>query len=150
MAIAIKDKDSKQVENRKEGLTNKYIEEFGLKHCKDFLGVFPSDIQPVVKNLKSFSIIFNESEHDEEGSHFVCVFLKNGKCYYFDSLGLKLENENIITFLKKYINVKVIENNIQIQSFESLFCGYYCLSFLIFLSKGFDIRKYFKNLIKKI
>jgi hypothetical protein len=53
------------------GLTNKYVEDFGRKHCKNFIGTFPCNILPDVEENDIFSLVFNESRHDEEGSHFV-------------------------------------------------------------------------------
>ena len=112
------------------GLTNKYVEDIG----KD-IGTFPCNILPDIKNVKSFSIIFNESRHDEEGSHFVAVFADKEKIYYFDSLGLKCENKYILKFLS-CSGRKIKENDIQIQSYDSIFCGYFCLSYIFYMSKG--------------
>jgi len=127
------------------GLTNKYVEDFGMKHCDNFLGVFPCNIYPDVKKLNFFSIIFNESKHDEDGTHFVCVYSDKNFFYYFDSLGLKLENIYILNFINKNLNgKKMIENKTQIQSYDSIFCGYFCLSFIIYMSSKMNIKKYYK------
>jgi len=55
------------------GLTNKYVENIGKEHCRDFIGTFPCNILPEIEGKESFSVIFNESRHDEEGTHFVAV-----------------------------------------------------------------------------
>ena len=67
--------------NKMSGLTSKYLEDFGKKYCKIFLGVFPSDIHPNIENCEKFSLIFNESAHDQEGTHFVSVYA-NKKKYF--------------------------------------------------------------------
>lgn len=126
------------------GLTNKYVEDFGLKHCKNFLGVFPCNLHPEVGIANSFSIIFNESKHDEEGTHFVCVYSNEKIIYYFDSLGLKLENDYILNFINKHLHgKKLTENKTQIQSYDSIFCGYFCLSFAMFMTSNINIKKYY-------
>jgi len=127
------------------GLTNKYVEDLGKKHCDNFLGVFPCNIHPDVKKINFFSIIFNESKHDEEGTHFVCIYSDKKNIYYFDSLGLKLENIYILNFINKNLNgKKFTENKTQIQSYDSIFCGYFCLSFIIYMSSKMNIKKYYK------
>jgi len=126
------------------GLTNGYVESIGKKHCKGFLGVFPCNIQPTIKQInKNFSLIFNESKHNEDGSHFIAVFSNSHKIYYFDSLGLKCENEYILKFINQF-NKEIIENNVQIQSYNSIFCGYFCLAFVIFMSINKNHKSFFE------
>lgn len=125
------------------GLTNKYVEDLGKKHCKNFIGTFPCNILPDIRGKDTFSLVFNESKHNEEGSHFVCIFADKNYIYFFDSLGLKCENEYILNFLRT-TGRKIKENDIQIQSYDSIFCGYFCLSFIFYMSKGYIYTKYFK------
>lgn len=124
------------------GLTNKYIEDLGKKHCKNFIGTFPCNIHPNVNGKQTFSLVFNESKHNEDGSHFVCVYANKKEIFYFDSLGLKCENEYILNFLKT-CGREIKENDIQIQSYNSIFCGYFCLSFIFYMKEGYSYRKYF-------
>jgi hypothetical protein len=131
------------------GLTNKYVEDIGKLLCKNFIGTFPCNILPDIKNVKSFSIIFNESRHDEEGSHFVAVFADKEKIYYFDSLGLKCENKYILNFILS-TGREIIENNTQIQSYDSIFCGFFCLSFIIYMSKKCEYKNFFKIYSKNL
>ena len=125
------------------GLTNKYVENIGKEHCRDFIGTFPCNILPEIEGKESFSVIFNESRHDEEGTHFVAVFANKEKIFYFDSLGLKCENKYINSFIETS-GREIKENNVQIQSYNSIFCGYFCLSFIIFMTKKYEYDKYFE------
>ena len=127
------------------GLTNDYVETLGKKHCKSFIGVFPCNIHPEInKSTKQFSLIFNESKHNESGTHFVAVYSNNNKIFYFDSLGLKCENEYVLKFLKSF-EKEIIQNSKQIQSYNSIFCGYFCLAFVNFMSKQNNL-KHFLNI----
>jgi len=63
------------------GLTNNYVEDIGKQHCRNFIGTFPCNILPEIEWEESFSIIFNQSRHDEEGSHFVAVFADKEKIF---------------------------------------------------------------------
>ena len=124
-----------------EGLTGKHLEEFGQKHCKNFLGVFSCDLYPDISKRKIFSVIFNESKHDEKGTHFVCLYAKTNVVYYFDSLGLKCENEYILKFINS-TRRRVIEVGKQIQSFDSIFCGYFSISFIMYMCNNLPYKKY--------
>lgn len=126
-----------------EGLTANYLENLGKKHCKHFLGVFSCNMHPNIENCEIFSVIFNESRHNEEGTHFVCVFAKKNVIYYFDSLGLKCENDYIIRFLNSS-GREIIEIRKQIQSFESVFCGFFSLSFILCMCKNISEINYVK------
>lgn len=129
------------------GLTNGYVEKLGKKYCSNFLGVFPSDFYPDTNNKSTFSIIFNESRHDEEGTHFVAIFANKHYLYYFDSLGLKLENDYILNFVKMQ-NRSLVENKTQIQSYESIFCGFFCLTFILYMEK-FKYKNFFNHFSTK-
>jgi hypothetical protein len=114
------------------GLTSKYLEDFGKKYCNTFLGVYPSDLHPNIKDNSKFSLIFNESKHDQEGTHFVGVYATRKRIFLMDSLGLKCENENILEFLKSSKR-DIVETKKQIQSFDSIYCGYFSIAFILFM-----------------
>ena len=124
------------------GLTNKYVENLGLCLVDNFLGTFPCDIQPDVSGLKSFSAVFNESKHSDPGSHFVCIYANEKKLFYFDSMGLSLENDYIKLFAYS-CGRTVIPSSIQIQSLDSIMCGFFCICFLLYMSLGFDFKNFF-------
>lgn len=125
------------------GLTNDYVENLGLRLVGNYLGTFPCDIQPDVEGLKSFSLVFNESKHDDEGSHFVCVYSTEDKIYYFDSMGLSLENDYIKMFVFS-CGRPVVLSDVQIQSFNSNMCGFFCICFLLYMSLGMNFKNFFK------
>jgi len=111
------------------GITNGDLE----KLCKNFLnnnflGVFPSDVVPR-SNKNLWSIIFNLSPHDEEGSHFIAIVKRVKKIFYFDSFGKKCLNEKLNAFMNSY-KLPIEYNTIKIQDDRSSLCGYYCFYFL--------------------
>lgn len=115
-----------------EGLTNEYLEKTSKKILKrkNFIGVFPADANPDVKQ-KTFSIIFNTGNYNSDGEHFVAIYITRNTIYYFDSFGMKASNKNILKFINKYQRKNFYFNSTQIQSKLSNFCGFYCLAFLI-------------------
>ena len=119
------------------GLTNHDLENFCKKILgNSFLGVYPSDAQPLTfKKRDNVSVIFNLSPHNETGSHFVAVFKKNKKIFYFDSFGKILKNKHLLKFLKP-LTLTLYCNMKSIQSKKSNFCGLFCLAFLIVCQKN--------------
>lgn len=129
------------------GLTNKYVENLGKHYLKTFAGVFPCNTHPDVKESEHFSVIFNESKHNEEGTHFVAIFANKQHLYYFDSLGLKLENRYIKLFCTSQ-GRRLVENKEQIQSFDSLFCGYFCVCFIMYMEATMDFSQFCNHFCK--
>jgi hypothetical protein len=115
------------------GLTNKYVEDIGKKILgKIFLGTFPCDFNIQTKGRKVFCLIFNLSKHNTKGSHFVAIYTSKNEMIYFDSYGKKPTNKDIKAFISKNIKFrKLIINKKCIQSCSSIFCGFYCLGFLL-------------------
>ena len=125
------------------GLTNQYVEKTGGKLLKkNFLGCYPCDLQPTIKT-KTFSVVFNLSKHNEEGSHFVCIYSNKQKITYFDSFGESCFNPLIKKFLcKNSKNRKVEYNDTKIQDNSSNFCGVFCLAFLMSQERQIPIDKF--------
>lgn len=134
------------------GLTNRELEAYCKKFIgKSFLGVYPCDSHP--KNLKKFkndnvSFIYNLSPHYENGSHFVAILKLKDTFYFFDSYGKLCKNKDILKFLKLYTNQLICNTKI-IQAKNSIFCGLYCLAFLLTCQKNKKSMKYFVSKFSK-
>jgi hypothetical protein len=126
------------------GLTNEYVEKTGKKILgKIFLGTFPCDLHPKTKNKKQFCLVFNLSKHDTKGSHFIAVFASEKEIIYFDPFGKKLTNTYIKKFIKNSkIGRKQITNSKCIQSCSSIFCGFFCLGFLLSQKNGIKLKSF--------
>lgn len=128
--------------------TNGYIENTGCKILKNFIGCFPSDLQPITKKAK-FSIIFNLSKHDEKGSHFVAIYKDKERLIYFDSFGEPVSNKLLLKFINKHQkHRKYSYNKTKIQDDSSSFCGIFCLSFLATQENNISLAKYLQNFNK--
>ena len=118
-----------------KGLTNQELEKLTKSILGEkFLGVYPCDSTPRIIDKQIFSVIFNMSKHNENGSHFISILKKNQTVFYFDSRGKKCDNVYILNFLK-HISNKYSFNNFQMQNDSSIFCGVYCLGFLVACQK---------------
>ena len=128
--------------------TNGYIEKTGCKVLKNFIGCFPADLQPITKK-QQFSLVFNLSKHNEEGSHFVAIYKNKHQLIYFDSFGEPPQKKLIKQFLKKHEkNRKFLYNKIKIQDDTSYFCGIFCLSFLVSQENNMSLKNFLNNFDK--
>ena len=109
-------------------LTNKYIE-YVMQFIPGFQGVFSSDTIPLLIKNKS-SLIINFDKREDPGSHFIAVFkLDENNCYYFDSLKLGILPASVGEYLYQYNFIFDLSK--EIQSYESTYCGFYCMLFII-------------------
>jgi hypothetical protein len=115
------------------GLTIGYLEELGKKLSgPQFVGVYPCDILPNVKNKPVFSVIFNLAKHNQEGTHYVAIVANQRFLTYFDSFGKPCQNVDIKNFIaNNKLSRKVLVNTQILQHENSNFCGFYCLAFIL-------------------
>ena len=124
------------------GLTNKYIEKLLSQYSSSFKGVFSCNTLPIIHG--DFTLISNLSKDTEPGTHFITIIVKNGQVYYFDPIGLPCINKNIKTYLN-YYSKQHFYNQIQYQCWDSIFCGFYCILFILLHDLKFSI-SHFKKL----
>ena len=132
------------------GLTNEYIEKLGKKICtKNFLGCFCSDMTPETPKSGEYSIIFNLDNCNGKGTHFIAIYCKKNELFYFDSYGVTCDNPKIKKYIKTIANSrKCLYNTKCIQSYKSVFCGFFCLSFILSQESNINPIEYIK-LFKK-
>ena len=113
------------------GVTSEYLAKLA-KNCLDIQPeILPCDIfQSESKLTANKSFIINSQISNLPGSHFLCVLIKEEEIIYFDSLAFPLLNSYIKTKLKT-VNKPIKYCIHPIQGANSVFCGLYCLSFLI-------------------
>ena len=99
-----------------------------LDYNYSFIGCYPHDILPHIKRKSNISIIINTANSKRIGEHWVAMKMTNDKCFYFDSFGVEIINENIKKFAKIYKNV--IYSARCIQNIESEKCGEFCVAFI--------------------
>jgi hypothetical protein len=117
---------------------------------KIFGGTYPIDKLPKRVQYPSCFVINNQPSY-QTGEHWVAVyFTKNKNAVFFDSYGNNPSFYKLTKFVKN--NSKMFEyNHKQIQSYLSEYCGYYCLLFLLFISREntlTDFLSFFKNPVK--
>jgi hypothetical protein len=116
---------------------------FNFPTTKDnYVGTFAIDKIPKSITYPS-SMIINNEPSTRSGSHWIAIyFFKNKKAIFFDSYGQSAKSYKLNIFLKKN-SVSFIENKQILQAY-SPYCGYYCVLFIIFMSLGYNLKKYLK------
>jgi hypothetical protein len=119
-------------------LSNHDIDELVIKMgISNFKGCYYKDKLKTIQPNSSYIINLN-SEMDEKGSkntgsHWCCLVTNDMKqAIYFDSYGEREPNE--IRNLLKSKQYSIAHTSKNIQSLMSNLCGFFCLSFIYFLS----------------
>ena len=118
------------------GLSNIFLNNYIQPRCKNFIGVFSSDDLPSYPPASPCCLIANSSKRNREGSHFVAMYInKKNQLYYFDSFGSlpQIWNKCLMKFLRPWIEKNSFKSILPhpIQSFRSLFCGWYAAAFCL-------------------
>ena len=100
-----------------------------LKDQRGFLGCFAcNDLPPFPKKFP-VSMIINTHRKNQPGEHWLALVLTKSKCLYFDSFGVGITEETIVSYLQQKYE-KVTVNNECIQHFNSTSCGLFCVAFI--------------------
>ena len=109
-----------------------------IKKCeelkiKNFQGVFMRDELKNKKSTKNECMVINIDHSSNEGTHWTCLFIKNGVSYYFDSYGFEPTLEVV-----EYCKEPRYYSSFPIQKITEVICGHYCIYVLYKLSIGKD------------
>ena len=99
-----------------------------LYYNNSFIGCYAYDTLPYIKRKSNISIVINTANSKLIGEHWVAIKMINNECFYFDSFGVGIVNENIKEFVKIYKTV--IYSTRCIQNIESDKCGEFCVAFI--------------------
>lgn len=115
------------------GISNVYIDSVLCEYADNFMGTFSSN-EVEDKMLKvGQSLVINLSPVDKPGSHFVAAKAVSSKeLCFFDSLQLSQIPFAILNFLRNQ-RKSVTTLNWRIQHYESSFCGFFCIAFVLSL-----------------
>lgn len=105
-----------------------------------FGGLGASDFLPRQIHYPS-AYILNTDRQSGPGIHWVSVYFdENGNAEFFDSFGFHPAMYGFLDFLKTQSR-DFSYNNMQIQSSNSVTCGYFCIFFLYHRCRGVSMSK---------
>ena len=77
--------------------------------------------------------VINLDEYSDMGTHWVTLYVQNNDVTYFDSFGVEHISKEIKTFIG---NKNIKTNTFEIQAYDSIICGYFCIGFVDFMLAG--------------
>lgn len=101
-----------------------------LLHHKSFMGCFPCNRLPPFPSQLPKSLIVNSDNIQDSGDHWVGLILTPKKCFYFDSFGVGILENNINKFIERKYKT-YIHSIKEIQAIESEKCGEFCMGFVL-------------------
>ena len=118
------------------GLANSYVHNLASKFkINKYRGVFSADKFPVGGRG---SFIVNTHPSSEPGEHFIVILRRRRKYFYFNPLGLTLnEYPSVLSRIKQSSAKKKYYPALvkPVQSPFSDFCGFFCVFFLVHLDQ---------------
>lgn len=123
------------------GVKSDYLQKFSNTILYKKMKVLPCDLLKNENFLKISKFIINLSPSNDAGSHYVALSIKKKTCIYFDPYGFPCVNKDILDVLEKN-NKKIRYVSKVVQTSISYFCGYFCLSFLIFQENEVSIKTF--------
>jgi len=88
-------------------------------------------------------MIINYDHSKNNGTHWVSLFTRNGKSFYFDPYGITPLPEVV-----KYSKQPRYFSSFEIQKPNEIICGHYCIYMLYKLSQGYKFFDILESLYK--
>ena len=126
-------------------LTNREISEY-YKNEPRFSGVYSRNNLP--NKIKKGAYVINLDEYENNGTHWVSLFVKPKYTVYFDSFGIEHIPKEINKFIRSKElgtavgNKKIKASIFRTQAYDSIMCRYFCIEFINYMLKGKTLLDY--------
>lgn len=118
--------------------TNRIESTLNRKCGERFMGVYPCDRLPAtLPSTRPILIVGNTDRHDRPGKHWIAMKIDDKRGEYFDSFA-----QPPPTVFKNFMNKHCdswIQNDHQLQSITSAYCGHYTIFYCLYSSVGHDM-----------
>ena len=97
-----------------------------------FKGAYPCDLVPLSSdNECSQAFIVNTGKSHTDGQHWTGLIIQQKQCWFFDSFGDEILSMDLLRSLQKIGIRKYMYNSKQIQSYNTVSCGHFCIAFIL-------------------
>ena len=113
---------------------------------KKFVGTFPACIIPM-PGKNEYSFVSNTDSHDKPGEHWNSWVVNKDTVHFFDSFGRDIRDPTLPDYYRDFaigFN-RVVCNTQQIQHFQSITCGYFCVHFIYIISLGMNLKHFLSD-----
>ena len=107
-----------------------------------YSGTYASDTFKSVKKENNQAFVINTADSASPGDHWIALIKTDAECFFFDSFGLPIYTQPILSVLKQQNILNYKYNSIQIQPIASDNCGYYCIAFILSYINRFSYDKF--------
>ena len=116
-----------------------------MKNENSFMGCYAKDKLPkTFPKILPKTMIINTGHSSTHGEHWVALLLLKNSCFYFDSFGLGILDQEIQDFIERKYKIYT-SNQKCIQHFESKKCGEFCIGFTKMVKNRLDFEKFILN-----
>ena len=116
-----------------------------LQNEKSFMGCYPKDKLPKqFPKVLPKTMVINTGLSSTTGDHWVALRLLKTYCLYFDSFGVEIVDQEILSFIKRKYQ-KYTFNNKCIQYYSSENCGKFCIAFIKMVKNKNDFKSFVNN-----
>ena len=116
-----------------------------LKNDKSFMGCYPKDKLPKrFPKVLPKTIVINTGLSSTHGDHWVALRLMKTCCFYFDSFGVEIVDQEILSFIRRKYQ-KYTFNIKCIQYYDSEKCGKFCIAFIKMVKNKIDFKSFVDN-----
>lgn len=119
-----------------ELLTNFNLEELYKKLNLNLNAVLNKDLLKNITPKEGNYIINLQNSYSGSGTHWACFIIKKDIIIYYDSYGVPMPTDLLLFFYRYKKGISIIYSIDQIQHYNSILCGYYCLYFHYYYSKS--------------
>ena len=111
-------------------LTNFEIQKY-YRNEPRFNGVYSRNNLP--EKIKDGTCLINLDEYVDVGTYGTVLFCYRSEIFYVDSFGVEYVPEKIKEFIE---NKNIIANIFEVQTNDSIICGYFCIGFIDVMLAG--------------
>jgi hypothetical protein len=123
-------------------LSNFDLEELSEHYGFPLNSVVMKDEMKSLKSPKNGNYIINlQSSSQGNGTHWLCLAIRDKKCFYCDSFGV-LPPQEIIAFCKRIPKSHLGYNDFAFQNIKAETCGWFAVGLLIYIQNHSNIELY--------
>ena len=111
-----------------------------------FIGTYPACIIPKTNKLK-YTFVSNTHVHEKSGEHWNAWMVEGDTVSFFDSFGRSVFDPSLPSYYRDFVKkFKIVKCNlVQVQHFNSIACGFFCVHYIYLASLGVNFKHFLSD-----